>query len=189
VNHRDAALIAIAITAIVLLAGCISSPPKTTYKTVFTEITESPATQQGFVPAGKTLDLNFQATSKNITKVSVQLAFVDDSGDGCPDIMGLAVDSPFPDALYLPVQAGESNKTMTINVTIQHLPAVKKSTSKAELQEYLDGVANTQGAGKWTISIADVNASPCSNPKTSDTGNTWVLMISSFVFAGNITEA
>jgi hypothetical protein len=188
-KHKAAVHIVLAITAIMLLAGCTSSPPKTNYAATFTEISESPSTQQGFVPAGKTLNMDFLATSKNITKVSIQLAFYDDSGDGCPDIMGLAVDSPFPNALYLPVQAGESNTTMTINVTIQHLPAVKKSTSKTELQEYMDGVENTQGDGKWTISIADVTASPCSNPKTVDSGNSWVLLISPFVFSGNITEA
>lgn len=188
-DGRKAALIAVSITAIMVLAGCTSSPPKTKYVTVFDDYLADSITFQGFVPAGKTLNVPYQDNSTNITHVMVQLAFYDDSGDGCPDIMGLAVDSPFPDALYLPVRAGQDNKTMTINVTIQHTPAVKKGTSKSDLQGYLDGVANTQGKGTWGISIASVNPSPCSNPKTTDTGNGWVLLINTFVFSGNITEA
>jgi hypothetical protein len=186
---RDMALIALSLAALMLVAGCTnsnSSGPK--YAAQFKEITDSPMTQQGFVPGGKTLNLNFQVTIKNITWVTVQLAFYDDSGDGCPDIMGLEVNSPFADALYLPTRAGESNKTMMINVTIQHTPKDKTGNSDTDLQNYLDGVANIQGTGKWTISISDVEPSPCANPATSDTGNSWVLLINTFHFEGNVTK-
>jgi ABC-type glycerol-3-phosphate transport system substrate-binding protein len=187
-KQRDMVLIALSLVAIMLLAGCTSSSSSPSYIATFRVVADSPITQQGFVPGGKTLNLQIEATIKNITNVTVQLAFYDDSGDGCPDIMGLEVDSPFPDALYLPTQAGESNQSMTINVTIQHLPHEKKSGSKTDLQDYLDGVVNTQGTGKWTISISDVTASPCSHPKTTDTGNSWVLLIDTFHFEGNITK-
>ena len=187
-NRRDMVLIAISVAAIMLVAGCTNSSSGPSYSAKFKEVTDSPMTQQGYVPGGKTLNLNFQVTITNITWVTVQLAFYDDSGDGCTDIMGLEVDAPFPDALYLPTRAGESNKTMTINVTIQHLPKDKKGDSKTDMQNYLDGVANTQGTGKWTISISDVEPSPCSNPKTTDAGNNWVLLINTFHFEGNVTK-
>ncbi len=187
-NTRNLALIALSLAAIMLVAGCTNSPSGPKYAAQFKEITGSPMTQQGFVLKGEVLNLNFQVPIKNITWVTVQLAFYDDSTDGCPDIMGLEVDSPFADALYLPTRAGESNKTMMINVTIQHTPKDKNGNSKTDLQSYLDGVANTQGTGKWTISITDVEPSPCSNPATSDKGNTWVLMIDTFHFEGNVTK-
>jgi|GEM_PF-4615837 len=188
-KQRDMALIAISLVAIMLLAGCTSSSSSgPTYAAQFKEVTDAPVTQQGYVPAGQTLNEKFNVTIKNITWATVQLAFYDDSGDGCTDIMGLEVDSPFADALYLPTQAGESNKTMTINVTIQHTPTEKKGKSKLDLQSYLDGVANTQGMGKWTISITDVEPSPCAHPKAPDTGNAWVLLIDTFHFEGNVTK-
>jgi len=187
-NKRNLALIALSLAAIMLIAGCTNSSSGPKYAAQFKEITDEPMTQQGFVEGGKTLNLNFHVTIKNITWVTVQLAFYDDSGDGCPDIMGLEVASPFADALYLPTRAGESNKTMMINVTIQHTPKEKPGGSKTDLQNYLDGVANTQGSGKWTISITDVEPSPCSKPATADTGNSWVLLINTFHFEGNVTK-
>ena len=187
-KQRDLVLIALSLVAIMTLAGCTSSSTSPSYIATFRVVSDTPITQQGFVPGGKTLNLKIEATIKNITNVTVQLAFYDDSGDGCPDVMGLEVDSPFPDALYLPTQAGEDNKSMTINVTIQRLPHEKKSGSQTDLQDYLDGVTNTQGTGQWTISISDVNPSPCANPKAPDSGNSWVLLVDTFHFEGNITK-
>jgi len=187
-NERHMALIALSLAAIMLVAGCTNSTSGPKYKAQFKEVTDEPMTQQGYVPGGKTLNLNFQVTITNITWVTVQLAFYDDSGDGCTDIMGLEVDAPYADALYLPTKAGTDNKTMTINVTIQRIPKEKNGNSKTDLQNHLDGVANTQGSGKWIISISDVEPSPCTNPKTSDTGNGWVLLVNTFHFEGNITK-
>lgn len=188
-KNRDKALIALAITAVFLLSECTSSPSTTTYGAEFTEISDSPITKEGYVPEGKTLNIVINATTKNITKVSVQLAFYDDSGDGCTDVMGLEVDSPFPNALYLPQQWLEADKTLVINVTIQQVPKEKTGDSKAKLQDYLDGITNTQGSGKWTISVTDVDAQPnCPSPKAPDAGNSWVLLISPYHFTGNITK-
>jgi hypothetical protein len=187
-KQRDLVLIALSLASIMLVAGCTNSPSEPKYKAVFKEVTDSPMTQEGYTPAGKTLNLKFNVTITNITWVTVQLAFYDDSADGCTDIMGLAVDAPYADALYLPAKAGTDNKTMTINVTIQRVPKEKTSSSKTDLQGYLDGVANTQGSGKWTISISDVEPSPCANPKTTDSGNGWVLLVNTFHFEGNLTK-
>jgi hypothetical protein len=187
-NPRNMVLVTLSVVAIMIIAGCTNSPSKPKYVAKFKEITDEPMTQQGYVPGGKTLNLKFNVTITNITWVTVQLAFYDDSGDGCTDIMGLAVYAPYADALYLPSKAGTDNKTMTINVTIQRTPKEKTGSSEIDLQGYVDGVANTQGSGKWTISISDVEPSPCSNPKTSDTGNAWVLLVNTFHFEGNVTK-
>ena len=187
-KQRDLALIAISITAVMLLAGCTSSS-STTYAAVFSEIGTDPFTQQGYVDQGKTLNMFFNGTTKNMTKVDVQLAWYDDSGDGCDDILAMEVKSSDPDAKYLPSQIMQGTSNISIEVQIQEPPRMKEGKDKGALQGYLDGVANSQGTGKWTISITCMNTQPnCPNPLATDPGNGWILSVTTYHFEGEVSE-
>ena len=187
-RQRDLALIALSITIVMLLAGCTSSSSRS-YAAVFSEIGVDPFTQQGYVDQGKTLNLFFQAPTKNMTKVDIQLAWYDDSGDGCPDVLAMEVKAPFTGATYLPGQLQQGTSNISIEVQIQDPPHMKEGKDKGALQDYLDGVANTQGTGNWTVSITCMSTqSNCPNPLATDPGNGWILSVTAYHFEGSISE-
>jgi hypothetical protein len=179
-------LVAVSLCCLVMLSGCVGTQGDE-YQAVFTEDSDGPMIENGATEWGKTTSFEFEVNDTNLTRVTFDLAWYDDSGDGCDDTFELTVISASPSAVYQPQQTVQGTSSSKLTVVIEPLPENRHSGDREEMEGHLRSSAHSRGIGDWKVSITCVNVqADCPDPKASDNGNSWVLTVSVYHFKGEI---
>ena len=137
---------------------------------------------------GTTTSFEFEVNTTNLTRIKFNLAWYDDSGDGCDDTFELTVVSADPSAVYQPHQTNQGTSSIEMTVVVNQLPENRQSDNWDELRDYMSKSTSYKGIGDWKVSITCVDVhTDCPDPKAEDTGNSWVLTVSIFYYEGNIS--
>jgi hypothetical protein len=181
-------IIASFLCLMVIVAGCTKGGSNKD-RAIFKENGEDPMIEQASTEWGKTTSFTFNVNRTNLTRIKFDMAWFDDSGDGCDDTFELTVVSADPSAVYQPQQTVQGTSSITLTVVTNQVPENKRGGDRAELDNYLEKISSEKGIGDWKVSITCVNVqTDCPDPKAEDKGNSWVLTVTIFYFTGEIVE-